>query len=116
MKTNPIFRSVFVALFFTVSLGACTKEEDVAPATRAVFWSKRQDISTLKPNCYVDGRLVGTLSTATSTAPACGAPGSISTDVTAGVHKFEFRFANGQSIGGDLDVSEGMCRTVELTQ
>lgn len=116
MKTPKIFRAALVALFFTLSLGACKKEADPTPSTRAVFWSKRQDLTTLKPACYIDGKLIGTLSAATATAPACGTPGSISADVTPGVHTFEFRVASGQSLKGDLDVSEGQCRTVELTQ
>ncbi|GAB2604521.1 hypothetical protein [Spirosoma areae] len=114
MKTNQILCAILVALFFTFSLAACKKERDVVPNTSIVFWTKRSDINALKPNCYVDGQLVGTLTKASTVAPACGEPGSLTTQVTPGTHKFEFKTATGQSFNAEVDVLEGQCRTIEL--
>jgi hypothetical protein len=114
MKTNQIFRLAIVALFFTLSLGACKKESDITPKTRIVFWSKRVDVKAIKADCYVDGQLVGTLTTATATAPLCGTPGSVSADVTPGTHTIKIKLASGDSVEGDVDAPEGQCRTVEV--
>ncbi len=115
MKANQIFRLAFIALFFTLSLGACKKESDVTPKTRIIFWSKRSDLNQVKPQCYVDGQLVGTLTTATPTASLCGAPGSLTTDVTPGTHAVEIILASGDSLEIDVDAPEGQCRTFEIT-
>lgn len=114
MKTTQIFRLALIALFFTLSLGACKKESDITPKTRIVFWSKRVDIKAIKADCYVDGKLVGTLTTATATAPLCGASGSVGADVTPGTHAISIKLANGDSIDGDIDAPEGQCRTLEV--
>lgn len=114
MKKTQIFRLALVALFFTLLLGACKKESDVAPKTRIVFWTKRADVKDIKAACYVDGNLVGTLTTATATAPLCGTPGSVGVDVAPGMHTVAIKLANGDSIKGDVDAPEGQCRTVEV--
>lgn len=115
MKANQIFRLAFVALFVALSLGACKKESDVTPKTRIIFWSKRSDLKDIKPQCYVNGQLVGTLTTATPTAPLCGTPGSLTTEVSPGTHTVEITLANGNLLEVDVDAPEGQCRTFEIT-
>lgn len=115
MKTPQIFRAALVALFFTLSLGACKKEADPEPQASIVFWTKRDLIKTLKVDCYVDGQLVGTLSKVSMAKVACGDAGSPNSKVALGRHTLEFRTADGQVVKGDLDAVANGCHTFELT-
>lgn len=115
MKTNQLFSTVAIALFFILSLGGCTKDKDPEPSTSIVFWTKRSDVNTHKFDCYVDNRFIGTLTKVSANAPACGESGSPNAQVTAGVHTVEFKIGNVQVATGDIDIPEGGCRTAELT-
>ena len=114
MKTPQIFRLILVVLFFTLSLGACSKEDDPTPASGILFWSKKQEVTTTKIDCYVDGKLVGTLNKVSTTRPECNDSGSPHADIEPGSHEGEARLPNGQVVKTTFEVSAGQCFFFEL--
>jgi hypothetical protein len=108
MKTPQIFHAALVALFLTLSLGACKKEAEPEPRADVVFWTKL-DLKTLKVDCYVDGQMIGTLSKASPTQPACGDASSPISKITIGKHTLEVWGSNGQIFKSDIDAQTGFC-------
>lgn len=115
MKTSPIFRVVLVALFFTISLGACKKESDPEPQAGVVFWSSASQINRLKADCYIDGQLIGTLSKISSTNPGCSDSGSPTRQIAPGTHTLEYRLSDGQVVKENVTAVAGNCYDFRLT-
>lgn len=103
-----------LALFAAVSFTGCKKESDPEPEAGLVFWSKNSAVTTIKVDCYVDGKMIGTLSKVNTTKPDCSDTSLPTTKLTPGKHEWEFRAANGQSFRETIDAVAGNCHTAEL--
>lgn len=112
---NKLLRPLLYATLFMGSLVSCTTTDpEPANSSKIVFWSSNQNILKIKVDCYVDGKLIGTLKQVMTATPDCSDKNSPIASVEPGSHHCEFRAANNQKIELDLNTEKNQCYNVEL--